>query len=201
MLNELLRQLSKRKSSDTVFNQYYDKNILNNLKLYFEWLLQNKHKVLLIGEAPGYRGCRLTGIPFTSGAVIKSARHEIFKTIGAQIKLHKVVSENTASILWEVFNEGKPIPVLWNAFPFHPFKKGLSESNRKPTSSEIEEGKRYLEIVYELFKPERLCSLGRVGEGLLNDLFPHEKIIYIRHPSHGGKKDFVRGMQTVIADS
>jgi len=200
VLKELLQHLSKRKSSDIVFNQYQDKNILNNLKLYFEWLLQNRHNVLLIGEAPGYRGCRLTGIPFTSGAIIKSARHKIFKEIGVQIKLHKVVSENTAAILWEILDESKPIPVLWNAFPFHPFKSGLPESNRKPTSSEIKEGKRYLEIVYEIFKPVKLCSLGRVGEAILDDLFPHEKVIYIRHPSHGGKKEFVRGMQMSIAN-
>lgn len=198
MLNELLHHLSKRKSSDIVFNQYQDKNILNNLKLYFEWLIQNRHNVLLIGEAPGYRGCRLTGIPFTSGAVIKSARHKIFKEIGTQIELHKVTPENTASMLWEILDASSPIPILWNAFPFHPFKSGVSESNRKPTPSEIEEGKRYLEIVYELFRPQKLCSLGRVGEAILNDLFPNEKIIYIRHPSHGGKKDFVRGVRRVL---
>jgi len=46
----------------------------------------------------------------------------------------------------------------------------------------------------------KLCSLGRVGEAILDDLFPHEKVIYIRHPSHGGKKEFVRGMQMSIAN-
>lgn len=168
------------------------------MKLYFEWLLQNRKNMLLIGEAPGYRGCRLTGIPFTSGVVIKSARHKIFREIGAKIELHEVISESTAAMLWEVLDESKPIPVLWNAFPFHPYQSGFPESNRKPNSAEIEEGKRYLELVCELFKPEKLCSLGRIGEAIFTDLFPRRKIIYIRHPSHGGKKDFVRGMKEIL---
>lgn len=39
LLQGLLDLLSRRKSSNTVFNQYQDKNILNNLKLYLESLL------------------------------------------------------------------------------------------------------------------------------------------------------------------
>jgi len=74
MLNRLLNELSQRKSSESVFNQYQDKSILNNLKAYMKYLLQYKPDVLLIGEAPGYRGCRLTGIPFTSGDVITEIR-------------------------------------------------------------------------------------------------------------------------------
>ncbi|WRQ72922.1 MAG: uracil-DNA glycosylase [Methanosarcinales archaeon Met12] len=194
MLNNLLTSLSKRDSSDIIFNQYQDEDIRNNLRLYFDYLLQNKHDVLLIGEAPGYNGCRLTGIPFTSGAVIKKSEHKIFKKIGSEIVLHQVVSENTATILWDFLGSNRLVPILWNAFPFHPNKSRIPKSNRRPNVLEIEEGKKYLRIVYDLFKPKKLCSLGQVGEKVLKELFPNEKIIYIRHPSRGGKKDFIEGM-------
>jgi len=193
-----LELLSKRKSSSTVYNPYGNKDICNNLKLYFKWLLKHNHHVLMIGEAPGYKGCRLTGIPFTSGDIIKNSKHEIFKDIGGKIKLRKVASENTAAILWEFLEDNKPVPVLWNAFPFHPHISGVRESNRSPTAVEIEEGKQYLQSVYDLFKPTKLCSLGRVGETILKELFPSKQITYIRHPSHGGKKEFEKGIKAVL---
>jgi len=189
--------LSKRGTSDIVFNQYQDEDIRNNLRLYFDYLLQNKPDVILIGEAPGYNGCRLTGIPFTSGAVIKKSKHKIFKKIGSEIVLHQEVSENTATILWDFLGSDRLVPILWNAFPFHPHRSGIPESNRRPDASEIEEGKKYLRIVYDLFEPKKLCSLGRVGEAVLKELFPNEKIIYIRHPSRGGKKNFIKGMEMI----
>ena len=198
MLNYLLRSLSKRESSHTVFNQYQDQDIRDNLRLYFDYLLRNRHEVFIVGEAPGYNGCRLTGIPFTSGISIGESAGKVFKEIGRKIKLREVASERTATIFWDLLGDDRPVPILWNAFPFHPYISGIARSNRKPDALEIEEGKEYLKIVYELFKPKRFCSLGRVGEATLMELFPDEKVIYIRHPSHGGKKDFISGMQTVL---
>lgn len=194
MLNRLLTELSQRKSSEAVFNQYQNNCILNNLKAYITYLQQQNSDILLIGEAPGYRGCRLTGIPFTSGEVIQTSNHTIFKSISNEIVLPQIMSENTATILWDFLGDAKAVPILWNAFPFHPHQGGKPETNRKPNFSEIKEGEIYLRIIYDLFKPRKLCSLGRVGESILRELFPESMISYIRHPSHGGKKDFIQGM-------
>ena len=196
-INNLLKALSQRESSAVVFNQYRDKDILNNLNCYFEYILKRNNRLLFIGEAPGYKGCRLTGIPFTSGKVISNSRHKIFRQFGFNIVLSKIASESTATILWEYLDSSKSVPILWNAFPFHPHKKGQPETNRKPDALEIEEGKRYLKLVYDLFKPKMLCSLGRIGERILKEVFPEEKVLYIRHPSHGGKSAFISGIQKV----
>jgi len=42
---------------------------------------KNKSKILIVGEAPGYKGCRITGIPFTSGACIRDRNIDIFVSI------------------------------------------------------------------------------------------------------------------------
>jgi uracil-DNA glycosylase len=149
----------------------------------------------LIGEAPGYKGCRLTGIPFTSGSVIRRSNHEVFEKIGRKLSLPQLDTEATASVFWEFFGIDRPIPILWNAFPFHPHLSDEPDSNRKPTRSEIEEGKRYLLMVHSLFHPKTLCSLGRVGQAILREVFPKDEVIYIRHPARGGKKPFLRGME------
>jgi len=199
MLNTFLERLSERQSSDTVFNQYQDADIRNNLKLYLEYLVQNNHGVLMIGQAPGYNGCRLTGIPFTSGDVVRRAQHLIFKEIGGRIRSHRVASEPTATILWEFFGNDKPVPVLWNAFPFYAHERGEPKEDREPTRSEIEEGKVYLKMVHDVFQPKTLCSLGRIGQRILEGVFPGEEIVYIRHPSYGGKKAFIEGMNRLCS--
>ncbi len=75
---KLFELLSKRQNSQTVFNQYSNEKILNNLGLYLDFFFKLNNNILLIGEAPGYNGCRITGIPFTSGSVIQNSNHIIF---------------------------------------------------------------------------------------------------------------------------
>lgn len=194
---ELLEKLSNRESSDTVFNPYRDPKVLNNLFNFFNYLIEHSSSVMLVGESPGYDGCRWTGIPFTSGFVVRNSNHMMFKTIGEGIYLEKIVKEKTGTIMWEYFGKDKPIPILWNSFPFHPHDKGKSESNRKPTSMEVQEGVEYLKMVYNIFKPKTICSLGRVGEGTLKKNFPIRDVKYIRHPSRGGKYEFIEGMNSL----
>src|SRR5690554_6491486 len=37
-----------------------------NLRLYLRQMMTRRPSFLLVGEAPGYRGCRVTGVPFTN---------------------------------------------------------------------------------------------------------------------------------------
>lgn len=198
MLDTLLYHLSHRDSSDRVFNPYKERYILNNLKAYFSYHLTHKSKVLMVGEAPGHKGCRWTGIPFTSGDIIINSQMGIFKEIGHEITLYQIEKENTAATVWEIMNTLDTQPVFWNAFQFHPHGIGAISGNRKPDALEIREGSVYLKQVYELFKPKKLCSIGRVGELILKRLFPDKEITYIRHPSYGGKEDFLKGVKQLF---
>ena len=58
-----------------VFNQYsylHEENSIRrrNLLLYLRQMELLNPRILLVGEAPGYQGCRLTGVPFTSEYIL-----------------------------------------------------------------------------------------------------------------------------------
>lgn len=201
MLEQLLRRLSRRPSSRAVWNPYRDPDLLHNLRVYLTYLLCHHPDVLIVGEAPGYRGCRLTGIPFTSGTVIQRARHVMFRELGSALKLDHVVSESTATALWNTLGENRPVPILWNAFPFHPHQRARRESNRRPHAAELAEGQPYLKLLYDLFQPRRLCGLGRVGQRALHAAFPDVKMMAIRHPAHGGQQAYLKGMARLGGDT
>ena len=101
-IDEFIEKLSEYKSSDTVHNMYYGnsdaaKKCRENLKQYLE---QHKNsQILLVGEAPGYKGCARTGVPFTSDD-----------------------NEVSAGVIQTAIKDKNVL--MWNAFPFHPHKKG-----------------------------------------------------------------------------
>lgn len=123
--------------------------------------------LLLVGEAPGYRGARISGIPFTSERQLTGRGQ----------------TEATATVVHRVLEElGLAEHVLlWNVVPTHP---GTPTSNRSPTRGEIEAGRSF---ALELAHGRRVVAVGRVAAAALG-------AVYVRHPSHGGTSDFRRGL-------
>ena len=201
-ISDYVVSLSKRENSETVFNPYRSKALANNLEIYLNYIFfQPGEKILLIGEAPGYKGCRLTGIPFSSGALIKAKQHKIFYDISDDVVLKKVELENSASAVWESLVDVKHYPLFWNAFPFHPHPKGNNNKNRAPNKKEMTEGEGYLSALADIFSPTIVAGIGRKGESAGKQVFPEGDVVYIRHPSYGGKKEFVAGMERVLGSS
>ena len=123
--------------------------------------------ILLVGEAPGYRGARISGVPFTSERQLSgTGPAEAPATI-----VHRVLAE--LGLAGEV--------LLWNAVPTHP---GTATSNRRPTRAEVEEGAAFAR---ELARGRRVIAVGRVAAAALG-------AEYIRHPSHGGLAAFREGL-------
>jgi len=200
---EDLNNFIDRLSSETVdvlvvTNMYFwedgsNRARISNLRKYLNYFSENKPKLILVGEAPGYRGCCVSGIPLTSTGVMKTV--PFFKEIGiTEVKC--VQDESTASIVWNYLNEKGAYPLFWNAYPFHPHKKNNSASNRKPTKSELEVGKRYLKELMAIFPDAQLVAVGKVAQESLWSEGIDARCI--RHPAFGGKAEFIRGLEELL---
>ena len=185
--------------SDRACNQYARGDRFNavrrrNLELYFEEI--GEATMLLVGEAPSHRGDRLTGIAFTSETVMLAGVNGHLgehRGYGKATPGPQRSTEASATMVWGTIREMRPLPLLWNAFPFHPFHDGNPLSNRAPTADELQIGAPFVEELLRLFPSiERVVAIGNLASRSLTMLgIEHEKV---RHPSQGGKKKFVDGM-------
>jgi uracil-DNA glycosylase family 4 len=128
--------------------------------------------VILVGEAAGYRGARVSGIAFTSERQLTG--------IGP--------AEASATIVHRVLAALglKTDVLLWNVVPTHP---GTVASNRRPTRAEIAAARPFLD---ELTHGRRVVGVGRIAAETLD-------APYVRHPSHGGALAFAEGLRRTLA--
>ena len=170
-----------------------------NLQTYLRQMAELRPDTLLIGEAPGYNGCARTGVPFSSEKLIREGVLDgrLFgEHNGYLISRKTVVHEQSAAAMWQVLSEVDRIPLLWNAYPFHPHQKGEKNSNRKPRASELRAGMEILEEIIALFDIEKLIAVGSAAEDVLRKMgLDHEKV---RHPSYGGKTAFTAGIKELL---
>ena len=188
--------------SEPVENIYSSKtfvgaeNNVNNLRLYLNKMFELKPKYMIVGEAPGYRGCRWSGIPFTSEKTIVT--NGFFNQEYKVRNKKKPQSETSATRVWNCFKELKEIPLIWNAFPFHPYYKDNVESNRPLNSEELSFGKEKLETLIEIFNIDKanIIAVGEKAQKCLALLFIKEVV----HPAARGitTEDFINSMKAVI---
>ncbi len=205
-VDSFIDQLARTPVGPLVFNQYsYDspENAVrrDNLRLYLEEMSALHPRILLVGEAPGYRGCRITGVPFTSPSLLLRGveglglfgAHQGYR-IPEEGK--GIRGEQTATILWQTLASLQIIPLSWNAFPFHPHLQGNPCSNRPPTKRELEVGKDFLQQIWLYFQPLRVIAVGNTAERvLIEGDIPCFKV---RHPAQGGKRQFIIGLKALV---
>jgi len=163
---DLVEQLARTRIGST-YNQYAGSPLRRDrLRAYLD--ARAEAPILVVGEAAGYRGARVSGIAFTSERQLTgSGPAEASATI-----VHRVLGE--LGLEDEV--------LLWNVVPTHP---GTATSNRPPTRSEIEVARPFLA---ELAQGRRVVAVGRVAAAALD-------APYIRHPARGGAAAFADGLR------
>lgn len=170
-----------------------------NLRQYLNEMNAIAPRMLLIGEAVSYRGGRLTGIAFVSESVMLGGMDtRSGRILGADHGYRKATqglklsTEASATMVWQTISAIRPLPLLWNAFPFHPFGPDSPDSNRAPTANELLIGQTFIERLLNLFAFEQIVAIGNHASLSLQRMdIEHTKV---RHPSQGGKNLFVEGM-------
>jgi hypothetical protein len=171
----------------------------HNLQTYLTLMSQQPPRLLLLGEAPGYRGCRLTGIPFTSPPILGQL-HTAFGHPSTPFQpiaeWADVPREASATIVWRTIGSWRPLPLLWNVFPFHPHQPDDPQTNRTPKTSEIAVGRPFLHHLLDIFPGVQLIAVGKkASAGLASWGMAHTAV---RHPSHGGAKAFQAALRELV---
>jgi uracil-DNA glycosylase len=166
--------LLARTQIGATFNQYRDGERAPLLRARLLAYLEARWAapILLVGEAPGFRGARVSGIPFMSERQVSGTGPR----------------EATATTVQHALGElGLAERVLaWNVVPTHP---GTATSNRRPTAEEVAAGRAFL---VALARTRTVLPVGRLAEATLG-------CPGVRHPSHGGARRFRDGLRTWLA--
>lgn len=174
-------------SYEVASNEIRRNNLINYLLLMYD----RNPEVLLVSEAPGYLGMKLTGVPFSSERTL--INNPFF--INAK-KFHiegNGTTESSATIVWKVLDEIGIHPLMFPAFPFHPNKPGIPKSNRPPTNVELAIGLKHLKELVSIFGINKCLAIGRKAEATLLEM--EIKAPYVRHPANGGANEFKAGLQ------
>lgn len=157
-------------------------------------------RVILCGEAPGYQGCRHSGVAFTSERLLLEGCIPRMPLERDRLTARKrPFSEPSATIVWGALHAlgiAQQV-VLWNALQLHPYRPEERNSNRTPSEAEIRLGAPALQLLVENFPRARVVAVGKKAEGLLAGLgIP--VLAAIRHPANGGAKLFYQGLSDLI---
>jgi hypothetical protein len=151
-------------------------------------------EILLLAEAPGPRGCRFSGVPFTSEAQLES---NLFPFSGARSSLaDSPWSEYSANIVWGLLAPHFHRILIWNTVPLHPHKPGMPMSIRTPSAAEVAQWGALVPQVVSLAKPGHVLTVGRIAERVCSRF--EIPATYIRHPSQGGANLFREGVRKFL---
>jgi hypothetical protein len=157
-------------------------------------------KLLLIGEACGYQGCRYSGIAFTSERLLlEGVIPRVAPPKSRLSSRKKPFSEPSATIVWKTLHRlgVAEKTVLWNALPLHPYRPGFPWSNRTPKDAELALGAEALRVLIGAFPGAMVVAVGRKAELALRALAIGFQAA-VRHPANGGATAFAEGLSRAL---
>lgn len=156
---------------------------------------------LLLGEAAGYQGAHVSGIPFTSERLLLAGAIPRVDVGGQRLSTRaRPWSEPSATTVWGTLHalERASDTLLWNAYPWHPHRPGVPQSNRTPTPAERRAGLPVLEALLAAFPKVRCFAVGRNAEASLAEV--DVVATPLRHPSMGGATAFRDGLRRALRE-
>lgn len=192
--------LAETKIRPHLRNPYRHPDASHNLRVFLTARERLARTALLVGEAPGYKGAAVSGVPFTSLSILTEHWADPWDSFGPDAGYRvpeqaRFRREATATIIWQCLSEtlpGQPLPLTWNAVPFHP-TGATPDSNASLARGEIPLGRPWLERLLELFPNVVPAAVGLRACDALNAL--DIKHWCLRHPSRGGKAQFAKGLR------
>ena len=174
-------------------------------------------KILLIAEACGYQGGHFTGIAMTCERMILNKHPVVDSTMIFGKQGHRTsrpdspciekekqkkdgFNEPTDTVVWSACLEAGLRPdefILWNIFPFHPYKDNQLLTNRTPTDEELRIGLHYTKKLIEITGPLPLFAIGKKSELTLSGA--GLTATCLRHPANGGANIFRSGLKNALS--
>ncbi|WP_285115276.1 uracil-DNA glycosylase family protein [Leifsonia sp. fls2-241-R2A-40a] len=141
--------------------------------------------ILLLGEAPGWRGMTVTGVPFTSVREVEAGvLPGLELPSGPQAPW-----EASSRVFWATMEQWQgPLPLSWPVYPHHPFVPGHPQTNRTPRSSEVRQGGPVALELIRALGVQTVVAVGRKAQGALAEAGIEAPAV--RHPAQGGARMF-----------
>lgn len=161
----------------------------HNLAHYLSLMRDLRPTVMLVAEAPGYRGATITGVPFMSARELSAAPGLITGNRtgdGFRRPPDPIVGwEASSAAVWRALAVWHgPLPLLWGIYPNHPFESARPRTNRAPRPAEVRAGAPIALELARAFGITTLAAVGRKAQGALAANGVRAQAL--RHPAQGG---------------
>ncbi|HEX9944719.1 MAG TPA: uracil-DNA glycosylase [Thermoanaerobaculia bacterium] len=157
-----------------------------NLEAYLERV--GAPRLVLLGEALGFRGGRFSGIAFTSERQLAGPDDRRLPWAGSPFRATSrnpaLWLEPSGSVVWDALGGEARGALVWNVFPWHPHGARGPLSNRTPERSLVAANLHVLERLLAEIDGARVLAVGRTAQGALAALGVAAPAL--RHPAHGG---------------
>ena len=177
-----------------------------NLRRYLE--LRRQARYLFIAEALGYQGGHFSGIAMTSERIILGNHPDVEqksvlgdwdyqRTSNPESPLLNNTqkrlgfNEPTDTVVWNALGSHELAAndvILWNIFPFHPYKEGKLLTNRTPSTPELDVGIEYAKMLLDLVPGMQIVAIGQKAATTLERY--GVDCMAVPHPSMGGANRF-----------
>jgi len=163
-----------------------------NLEAYLEKV--GRPRLVLLGEALGFRGGRFSGIAFTSERQLAGEDGRRLPWAGPPFRPTSTRPgfwlEPSGGIVWGALGGDPQGVLLWNAFPWHPYGRGGPLSNRTPERRLLTANLHVLEWLLAAAPGATFVAVGRTAQAALGLLGAEAPLL--RHPAYGGAEIFRR---------